>query len=102
MNEMTQALLMLFAPPQLEDALIDWLLQQPAITGFSSVVAYGHGGRPTGMTLLEQVSGRQRRIQFMVHAEAIAAQQLVEELGRAFQGAGLHYLVLPVIDQGPI
>lgn len=100
MDESAQCLLMLFAPPSLEETLVDWLLEQPAIAGFSSVEAYGHGGRPTGMSLLEQVTGRQRRIQFLMHTEYATAQHLIEQMRSAFQGAGLHYMMVPVSDAG--
>ncbi len=97
---MEQCLLMIFAPPSVEETMVDWLLEHEEIEGFSSAEAYGHGTRPTGMSLLEQVTGRQRRVQFMIRTRHEIAQHLVNDLKEHFTGVGLHYFILPVIEAG--
>ena len=97
---MDQCLLIIFAPPSVEETIVDWLLEHESIEGFSSADAYGHGVRPTGMSLLEQVTGRQRRVQFMIRTDAKIAQHLIEDMRERFTGVGLHYFILPVAQAG--
>ena len=99
---MHQCLLMIFAPPSVEDTVVDWLLEHDEIQGFSSAEAYGHGVRPSGMSLLEQVAGRQRRVQFMIHTSNEIAQHLVGDLREKFTGAGLHFFIVPVMEAGRV
>jgi hypothetical protein len=99
---MEQCLLMIFAPPSVEEALVDWLLEQEGLAGFSTSEAHGHGGRTSSMSLLEQVTGRQRRVQFLIQTQADNVQRLVEELHGKFAGVGLHYFVLPVMASGAL
>ncbi|MES2014088.1 MAG: DUF3240 family protein [Pseudomonadota bacterium] len=93
-----KCLVTLYAPPALEETLVDFLLENDEIGGFSTTEAYGHGQRPSGMTLLEQVTGRQRRIQFMVETEQVYVATLLELLGKKF--VGLHYMVTPLLAAG--
>ena len=99
-NDLNQAkcLVMIFAPPALEESLVDWLLENDDIAGFSTTEAYGHGQRPSGMTLLEQVTGRQQRVQFIIETEQRLSSTLLEALGKKF--GGLHYMVLPLLAAG--
>ena len=95
-------LLTLVASPSLEETLIDWLLTQENISGFSSVEIYGHGARSTGLSIYEQVTGRQKRIQFQIHTEINIASNMVEALKLKFPHTGLHYMLTPVISAGQI
>ncbi|MBU3736373.1 MAG: DUF3240 domain-containing protein [Methylobacterium sp.] len=52
------------------------------------------------MSLLEQVTGRQRRVQFLIHLEREQADRMLEELRSAFAGVGLHYFLTPVLEAG--
>jgi hypothetical protein len=95
-------LLTIIAPPSLEDALVDWLLEEPRIEGFSTAEVHGHGIRQTELTLLEQVTGRQRRIQFQVQADPDTVEYLIRQMQALFTGTGLYYLVTPVTAYGRI
>jgi hypothetical protein len=97
---MDQCLLLIFAPPSVEETMVDWLLEHEDIEGFSSAEAYGHGARKTGMSMLEQVTGRQRRVQFMIHTNNAIAGHLVEDMREKFTGVGLHYFIVPVMQAG--
>ncbi|OIQ84028.1 hypothetical protein GALL_341590 [mine drainage metagenome] len=97
---MDQCLLMIFAPPSVEETMVDWLLEHDEIEGFSSAEAYGHGVRKTGLSQLEQVTGRQRRVQFLICTSHEIAQHLVGDLRQRFTGVGLHYFVVPVTEAG--
>lgn len=93
-----QGLLILMAPVSLEEVLVDLLLQQEAITGFTSSSVNGHGKQHAALSMVEQVAGRQRRVQFMVHASFAGLQDLVAELKRKFSNAGIHCVLLPVAE----
>lgn len=80
--------------------MVDWLLEHDEIEGFSSADAYGHGVRQTGMSLLEQVTGRQRRVQFMIRTRPDIAQHLIGDMRDKFTGVGLHYFIVPVMEAG--
>lgn len=99
---METCLLTLIAAPSLEDALVDWLLLQPAISGFSSSIIQGHGARESGMSIMEQVTGRQNRVQFAIHTETTIAETLISTLNTDFSGAKLHYYVSPLLMHGVI
>lgn len=57
-----QGLLILTAPPNLEETLVDVLLQQTAISGFTTSNVSGHGSShgegAVKLSLVEQVTGR--------------------------------------------
>lgn len=99
---MESCLLTIFAPPALEETLVDWLLEEDRIHGFSSAEIYGHGERQAGMTLLEQVTGRQRRVQFLVQTDIATATHLLQQMRDKYAGVGLYYILTPVIDSGRI
>jgi hypothetical protein len=99
---MEQCLLMLFVPPSVEETIVDWLLEHGEIEGFSSAEAFGHGVRQTGMSLLEQVTGRQRRVEFLIHTSRETAQHLVGDMREKFTGVGLHYFIVPVMEAGRV
>lgn len=97
---MEDCLLTLFVPPSIEETLVDWLLEHASIEGFSSAEAFGHGARQNGMSLLEQVTGRQRRVQFLIHLKRDQAERILDELRSTFAGVGLHYFLTPLLDAG--
>lgn len=98
-----QSLLTLTIPPKLEELMVDVLLENTSISGFTSYKVYGHGGVKGGaMSLLDQVTGRQASVQFVLHAEMDVIEGLIAQLTARFAGAGLHYVVQPVIQAGSI
>ena len=94
----TQALLILIVPIKLEELIVDKLLTQAGISGFTTSTVSGHGSfQNAQLSLLEQVAGRQRRVQFMLHAELSALQLLLDDLKIQFPNTGLHYMLQPVL-----
>jgi hypothetical protein len=96
-----QCLLVLITPPALEEALVDFLLEQEGFSGFSLLHIDGspaHGA----LTLAEQVTGRKHQVMFQVHAGYADTRELVAQLHEAFRGAGLHYWITPLVEAGPI
>lgn len=100
---MEQGLLILIASPKLEEMLVDILLQQTAISGFTSSKVSGHGtaygaGHGNGgakLSIVEQVTGRQQRVQFMLHAAIGDLQDLVASLKARFENTDIHYILVP-------
>jgi hypothetical protein len=101
-NLSAQALLIIIAPPNLEEVLVDFLLLQKTIAGFTSSKVYGHGKRPgvgsTELSMVEQVTGRQQRVQFMLHATLADLHALVFILRTKFGPTNLHYILQPMLD----
>lgn len=95
-------LLTLVVPPSLEDTLIDWLLMQENISGFSSAEINGHGAGSNKLSIYEQVTGRQKRIEFKIHTEISIAASMIDALKIKLPNSGLHYIMTPVLSAGQI
>jgi hypothetical protein len=102
MSQTPQELLAIISDPKLEDALSDWLLARRDISGFSSQTVYGHSEVSQQYSLAEQVSGRQRRLMFHVHAAPEVIDALLRGLRQDFKGSRLHYWRLPLIAAGTL
>lgn len=99
---MGAVLLILIAPPELEESLVDWLLAREEISGFTGQPAYGHSRSHGGFSLVEQVTGRQRRVMYQVQTDEPTARSLLEALRRDLAGAGLRYWLAPLLEAGPL
>ena len=101
-NLSAQALLIIIAPPNLEEVLVDFLLLQKTIAGFTSSKVYGHGTRPGAggaeLSMVEQVTGRQQRVQFMLHAKVTDLHALILILQTKFGATDLHYILQPMLE----
>ena len=95
-------LITLNVPPSLEEAVVDCLLTFEAEHGFSSIAINAHDHKNEGLSLAEQVTGRQRKIRFQMYIAQQDLNQLLDRLKTDFSGAGIHYWVLPVIEKGVI
>jgi hypothetical protein len=87
------------APPALEARLIDWLLERDPHLGFTSYAAHGHGSHGP-LSVAEQVSGRQKRVELRVELPADALPVFVAGLRAELGGADVYYVVTPVIASG--
>lgn len=102
----SQGLLILIVPPNLEEMLVDFLLQQTAVSGFTSSKVNGHGNvnatvngdASAELSMVEQVTGRQQRVQFMLHAGLDNLQNLVVTLKTTFKSSDVHCILLPMAD----
>ncbi len=95
---MDQGLLILVVPPNLDEVLVDLLLEQTAISGFTSSKVNAHAANSNKLSLLEQVTGRQQKIQFMIYAEYSALQLLIEMLKKKFANTELRYILLSTME----
>jgi hypothetical protein len=88
--------------PELEEAIVDFLLTFESENGFKSYEVNSHHHINTGLSLAEQVSGRQNRICFEIYLQDHQHQEFIDQLRQKFTGAAIEYRVLPVIDSGLI
>lgn len=97
-----RSLITLTAPPAIEEALVDWLLQSATHIGFSSYPVNGHSSREEGLSLAEQVAGRKRQIRFQMHIASTEVPAFLENLKNDFAGAGVHYWIVPLAEAGHV
>lgn len=95
-------LVTLNVPTSLEEVIVDCLLTFESEHGFSSFPVYAHDHRNEGLSLAEQVSGRQKRLRFQMYVEEDVLTALLARLREEFSGAGIRYWVMPVVDNGMI
>jgi Protein of unknown function (DUF3240) len=86
-------------PPALEEWMIDWLLERDS-PAFTSYDVNGHSARHGHLSVKEQVSGRQRRLQFEVQLDAAALETFRADLVKTFAGSDVYYRATPVITAG--
>ncbi|MDD5320872.1 MAG: DUF3240 family protein [Methylococcales bacterium] len=89
-------------PPSLEEMMVDSLLMLEAEHGFSSFPVNAHHHVNKGLSLAEQVTGRQKRIRFQMYVPEQELPAFLEQLRQDFSGSGIQYWVLPVIEKGVI
>ena len=89
-------------PPSLEEMMVDSLLMLESEHGFSSLPVNAHHYDSKGLSLAEQVTGRQKRIRFQLYVPEHELSALLSQLRQDFSGSGIQYWVLPVIDSGVI
>lgn len=95
---MNQGLLILLAPPNLDETMVDLFLEQTALSGFTSGNVSAHGNSNSNLSLLEQVTGRQQKTQFMVYADFVELQRLIDILKTKFANKDLRYILISTTE----
>lgn len=95
-------LITLQVPPSLEEAVVDCLLSFENPQGFASFRIDAHHHRAEGLSLAEQVSGRQGRVCFQINLQKAALAPIVTQLKTEFSGAGIGFWITPILEQGQI
>ncbi|MCQ8128623.1 DUF3240 family protein [Methylomonas rivi] len=88
--------------PALEEAVVDCLLTFETAQGFSSFPVNAHDHRNRGLSVAEQVTGRQRKIRFQMYIDKEDVSAFITKIKANFTGTGLHYWVVPVLEHGEI
>lgn len=101
-NLSNRFLLSLVVSPMVEDAVIDLLLEDKGVSGFTSYPINGHGASVHSLSPAEQVSGRQRQILFQTYLQSEQMNALIASLKHSFSGGGIHYWVVPLHAAGRI
>jgi len=95
-----QALVVLNVPPSLEEAVVDWLLEHRGRNGFTSRVVHGHSTSHLDLSAAEQVSGRQRRLQFDIQMAGATVKDFLNSAREQYGRADVRYWVLPLFAAG--
>ena len=95
-------LVILNAPSALEEAVVDCLLTLESEHGFTSFPVNVHHHENKGLSLAEQVSGRQKQTCFQIHIDEVGAGLLLQRLQAEFAGAGIQYWVVPMLGSAEI
>jgi len=99
-EEEGEALLSLVLPPALSDLLVDWLLEQPEVSGFISLPVNGYGGLEHTMSAAEKVAGYRRGWMIQTHMSQKNACALLKRLKQQFEGSDIHYWMTPLVVGG--
>jgi hypothetical protein len=97
-----EVLITLTSSPDIEEAMLDWLLRFDPNIGYTTFPVHGHSSRQDGLTLAEKVAGRKRQLRYQMHLPQAELPRFLAELRRDFSGAGVHYWVSPVVDAGHV
>ncbi len=95
-----QLLLSLVIPPTLADTAVEWLLEQPQISGFTSQPINGYGGAEHVMTPAERVAGYQKQVLVQVHLSPENLERVLSGFKESFSGSGIHYWIAPLAAAG--
>ncbi len=95
-------LITLNVPPSLEESIVDSLLTFEAEHGFSSIPISAHDHKHKGLSIAEQVTGRQQKIRFQMYLAKQDLSELIKRLKKDFSGSNIHYWVTPVVETGLI
>jgi hypothetical protein len=93
-------LITLNVPPSLEDMIVDNLLTLEFERGFSGFPVFAHHYENKGLSIAEQVTGRQKRIRFQMYVNQLDLEKLLTILRDEFSGSGIQYWVMPVLEHG--
>ncbi|GAB1260214.1 DUF3240 family protein [Aurantivibrio plasticivorans] len=93
-----KSLLVLNTSLELEEDMVDFLLEQDDISGFTSYRVNGHG-EAGAWHLVEQVTGRRKRIQFEITLAASLVDKLIDSLSVSV-GKDIYFYELPVQREG--
>lgn len=93
-------LITLNVPPALEGMMVDNLLTLEFERGFSGFPVYAHHHENEGLSIAEQVTGRQKRIRFQMYVDGTNLALLLTNLRENFSGSNVQYWVMPVLESG--
>lgn len=99
-DQQNDVLVILNAPPSLEDHVMDWLVARPEGSGFTSMPVSGYGEDHKELSIAEQVAGRQQRVQFEVQMPAAVVDKFLEDAASTLGSTAIRYWVLPVLAAG--
>jgi hypothetical protein len=93
-------LVTLNVPPALEGMVVDNLLVMEFERGFSGFPVFAHHHENKGLSIAEQVTGRQKKIRFQMYVAETDLEKLLTSLRDDFSGSEIQYWVMPVLENG--
>jgi hypothetical protein len=95
------ALLIIIAPVQMKDELLELLQEHPELaSGFTVTSAEGHGADLAFRTLTDQVRGREDRIRVECVLERTKLPALREAIKQRLSGSNIVCWTVPVMEFG--
>lgn len=94
--------LVMVAPPEIEEKLLDVLLAVVGTQVFTSTPSFSHGTAQGRLSSVEQVMGRSRSVQVQIIVTDAEMAMLLQLLRESFAGTGLRYWALPLAALGEI
>ena len=88
---MSKFCMVLLAPPNIEEKLLDVLLQAVREAVFTSTPAFSHCMSHGRLSSMEQVMGRSAAVQIQILLSEPAMNELIARLREEFRGSGLRY-----------
>lgn len=95
-------ILVLLAPPSIEEKLVDLLLGTVGNEVFTSVPTFSHGTAHGRFNAMEQVMGRSAAVQMQIVLTETEMNALMLRLRADFRGTGLRYWASPLTLEGEI
>jgi hypothetical protein len=90
--------------PALEERVVDWLLERDDVATFTTYGTHVHGSDRNELSVAEQVSGRQRRVEVRIELAALVVDDWLAALAALAAsfggGADVHYSVTPILRSG--
>lgn len=99
---MNEGILIIITAPNLEELLVDLLLEQQDLSGFTSSSVNAHGAHASQSSLLEQVTGRQQKVQLMVYGQLDALNSLIQLLKNKLSHSDTRYILIPTLESALI
>ncbi len=99
---MSELCLVMVAPPEIEEKLLDVLLNAVGDEVFISTHSHSHGTAQGRLSSVEQVMGRSRCVQVQIIVTQAEMAALLELLRASFAGTGLRYWALPLAALGEV
>ena len=100
MSAMESVRVVLNVPPNLEEAVIDWLLSREGKNGFSTYRISGHSSEHEGLSAAEQVSGRRKRLRFEVDMPQRSVAAFLQGAKDVVGASDIHCVVYPILASG--
>jgi hypothetical protein len=80
--------------------MVDHLLALKFDQGFSQTALNVYHHRPNNLSLVDQVNGREKKINFQLSISQQDSALLLKQLNTKFSGMGIEYWVTPIIEKG--
>lgn len=88
--------------PDIEDTIVDWLLEQPAIERFISYPVKSYNKDHSTYNVIEEVTGWKHKISFRVLFPKDEVPRVIAEMKDKFANSGIYYRITPFLDEGII
>lgn len=96
-NTEKPCLLVIVVTPELEEPVVDWLLEQERIASFSQQEIRGFNRNHADFSLVEQITGRQKRLMFHVQTTETYGRSITESLRNVLADADMESYMIPLL-----